>query len=311
MRIATSTFSDSLSLQLGSLAARQQRLQTQAATGQRIQNPEDDPAALRRVLELQTEAGAVSQYQRNIVRQQEVAEATYSSIRSLKTLSDRASEIATLADGLRSPPELQAYAAELNQLIKQAAQVMNATNRGDYLFAGTRSNQPPFAVATDANGQVTSVVYQGNASLPQVEVSRGTTLTAQAVGANPTGSGPRGLVADSRSGADFFQHLIELRTHLSAGDTTAIAATDRGNLQRDEDNLLYHISSNGAIQMRLEAAAATASDRSLALQKQVSQEADADLAQTLVRLSQTQTAYQAALQSGGTILNLSLLDYLR
>ena len=39
--------------------------------------------------------------------------------------------------------------------------------------------------------------------------------------------------------------------------------------------------------------------------------ADADLANTLVRLNQTQTAYQAALQSGGKILSTSLLDYLR
>jgi len=31
----------------------------------------------------------------------------------------------------------------------------------------------------------------------------------------------------------------------------------------------------------------------------------------MVKLSQTQTAYQAALQSGGSILNLSLLDYIR
>jgi len=37
---------------------------------------------------------------------------------------------------------------------------------------------------------------------------------------------------------------------------------------------------------------------------------DADLAQTLVRLNQTQTAYQAAMQSGAQLLQSSLLDYL-
>jgi flagellin-like hook-associated protein FlgL len=48
-----------------------------------------------------------------------------------------------------------------------------------------------------------------------------------------------------------------------------------------------------------------------ALEAGISQEADADLAQTIVQLTQTQTAYQAALQSGGQILSQSLLDYLR
>ena len=38
---------------------------------------------------------------------------------------------------------------------------------------------------------------------------------------------------------------------------------------------------------------------------------NARLAQTIVRLNQTQTAYQAALQSAGRIMSSSLLDYLR
>jgi len=53
------------------------------------------------------------------------------------------------------------------------------------------------------------------------------------------------------------------------------------------------------------------SQRMDTLEKLVSKEADADLTETIVRLTQTQTAYQAALQSAGRILGSSLLDYLR
>jgi flagellar hook-associated protein 3 FlgL len=310
MRVATNSFSDSLVNQLSSLAVRQQRLQNQAATGQRIQSPSDDPVGLRRVLDLQAGASAVGQYQRNISRQQELAQATFSSIRALKTISDRANEIATLADELKSPLELQTYATEINQLIQQAVQVMNTTNRGDALFSGTRVDQPSFVVATNANGQITDVTYQGNAALAEVEIAEGATIASQTVGANATSSGPRGLITDSRSGADFFNHLISLQNNLLAGDTAAIAATDRENLRSDEENILFHISFNSAVQARLEGANAMAGDRSMSLEKSVSAEADADLAQTLVKLSQTQTAYQAALQSGAGILKLSLLDYL-
>lgn len=311
MRVASNSISESLLSQLSSLAVRQQRLQSQAATGQRIQSPSDDPVAIRRVLDLQSESHLVDQYQRNIARQQELAQATYSSIKLLMTFSDRANEIATLADGLRSPQELQAYATEINQLLKQAVQVMNATNRGDALFGGTRADQPPFVIATNSSDQVTGVIYQGNTALPEVEIAEGATIAVQSVGANSNGSGPRGLIADSRSGADFFSHLISLQNNLLAGDTAAIAATDRGNLRADEDNLLFHISSNGSIQARLEATDSMVRDRSLSLEKSVSGEVDADLAQTLVKLSQTQAAYQAAMQSGASLLKLSLLDYLR
>lgn len=310
MRVTANTFTSALVDNLGRISSRQVQLQTQASTGQRVRNAEDDPVAMRRVLDLQAEGRTVAQYQRNIGRQQELATATFGIIKALKKISDRAAEIATLADGLKSPEELRIYAAEVNELIRQGVQSANAKNRGDYLLSGTKSDQLPFNLATNAAGEPASVAYAGNSDLSETEIAEGVTVSAQAVGAN-VGAGPRGLLADANAGADFFQHLIELRDHLAAGDSASIAATDRANLQRDEENLLYHVSLNGAVQARLEASAAAARDRSETLEGNVSTEVDVDLAQTLVKLSQTQTAYQAALQTGGTILQLSLLDYIR
>ena len=42
----------------------------------------------------------------------------------------------------------------------------------------------------------------------------------------------------------------------------------------------------------------------------MSNDTNADLAQTLTQLSQTQTAYQAALESGTMVMGLSLLEFL-
>ena len=164
---------------------------------------------------------------------------------------------------------------------------------------------------TNASGQVTSVTYQGNTSVASSEIATGVTVSAQVVGANTTGVGPRGLITDSRTGADVFNHLISLQNNLLAGNTAAITATDQGNLANDEENFLAHYGDNGSLQQRLETTDALADKRSLSLEKAVSADTDADLAQTLVRLNQTQTAYQAALQSGARILGQSLLDYLR
>lgn len=311
MRVTANTFPNSLLNQLNSLSQRQNKLQNQAATGQLVQLPEDDPVAMRRVLDMQAEAKSVGQYQRNIARHQELADASFNSIKSLKKVSDRVRNISISADGLKSPEELNLYAKEVTELIKTAVQAANTKNRGDYLFSGTLSDQPPFVMATDANGNVTGVTYQGNTTLAESEIATGITLSAQNVGENSSGSGPRGLIADSRVGADFFNHLIAFQNNLLAGDTAAIEATDRVNLGQDEENFLYHLGTNGAIQSRLEATDAMAANRTDTLEVLVSNETDADLAQTLVRLNQTQTAYQAALQSAGKILGSSLLDYLR
>jgi flagellar hook-associated protein 3 FlgL len=310
MRVASHSFTDTFINQLNALAARQQQLQTQAATGQRVRLPEDDPAAVQRTLVLRSDSKTLQQYRRNISNLQERASASIDAIKSLKKVSDRASEIATLADGTKSADELRIYASQVTQLIQQAAQFMNTKLRGDYIFSGTAIDQPPFVVTTDADGRVTAVDYQGNSNVSEVEIEQGVTLSIDVPGVNNTGSGTRGLVVDTQSGADFFKHLISLQNHLSNGDTTSIASTDIPALRLDEENLIYHIGSNGAAQARLETEDSLLSNHLLSLEGLISKEVDADLTETLVKLNQSQYSYQAALQSGAKILQLSLLDFL-
>lgn len=311
MRVTSNTFPNLLAGQLEQLSQRQNRLQNQAATGQRIQLPEDDPTAMRRILDLQTESVNINQYRENIRRLREHSQVGYEVIRSLKVLVDRAGEVATGVDDLDGADQLNAYAIEVEQMLQQGLQFINTQHRGDYLFAGTRNNQPPYTFVTDANGDVVSVAYQGNDQLASAEIAENVEISTMTLGENNAGAGPRGLVTDSRAGADFFNHLIALRDHLRAGDVAAVTSTDLAALGRDEDNFLVHFGSVGAIQARLDAAESISRKRTQSVESLVSKEADADLSQTLVRLSQTQNAYQAALQSGGTILNQSLLDYIR
>lgn len=311
MRVTGNMFTENLVGQLARITTRQNRLQEQAATGQRISQPEDDPGAMRRVLGLQTESRAVEQHRKNVAALQEQATVSHHAMTAMRRISDRAGEIAILADGTKSPENLRYYATEVTQLIQQAAHLANTQYRGDSVFAGTKTDQPAYTVSLSPTGQVTAVTYQGNASVAETTIAEGVTMSAQAVGSNTTGTGPRGLLADSAAGVDFFAHLISLQDHLQAGDAAAVNSTDLPALQRDEDNFLYHLAQNSAVQARLETTDQLAANRTLAVEKLISGEADADLAQTLVRLNETQNAYQAALQTAGRIMNLSLLDYLR
>jgi flagellar hook-associated protein 3 FlgL len=189
---------------------------------------------------------------------------------------------------------------------------MNTKNNGQYLFGGTASGQAPFTVTTDSNGNVTGVTYQGNTTVAQSQISDNTTVSADVPGENTTGSGPRGLVSDSRYGADLFNHLISLQNDLLAGNRTAVSTTDNQALLKDEDNVAYQVGNYGAVQAQLNTAASMASTRSTALSQDINNVAGADLATTLSQLSQANTAYQAALQSASTLMQLkqSLLAYL-
>lgn len=310
-RITTNMFPDALIAQLGRLSWRQMQLQQQAASGLRVQNPSDDPAAMRRILQLHGEARAVAQYQENVARLKERATTGYDALRGLQRIMARAGEIATLAGGGRSPQELAVLGAEVSQLIRQAVQVLNTQHQGDFLFGGTRTDQPPFVLTEAGDGTVASVTYQGNINVPRFEIAEQVTVEILPVGANTSGSGPAGVAADSRTGADLFASLIALQDELRAGNVAAIQATVFPALQRAEQNVIGQVASVSALTAHMDTAAQLAATREASLEKLISAQADADLAEVITRLNQAQTAYQAALLSGTRLLNLSVLDYLR
>lgn len=107
MRVTGNTFTNSFLYQVQRLTARQQQLQSQASTGQRITALEDDPAAMQRVLNMKNEQKSLVQYKSNISTLLDRATSTFNAIKAVKTVSDRAGEISTLADGTRSRDELK------------------------------------------------------------------------------------------------------------------------------------------------------------------------------------------------------------
>jgi flagellar hook-associated protein 3 FlgL len=313
MRTTAASFPTVLRYQLTNLSTRQARLQTQAGTGQRFQVASEDPRAMRKVLDLQGEIKSLGQYERNIGTLKDTIDASYAAMSSLKKVSDRATEIATRSDGLRTDEELRTFATEIDQLIERGLQLGNSRHQGNYLFGGTKNTQAAFTETRDASGRVTSVTYNGTNSVSEGEIATGISVSVAIPGENTSGAGTRALFKDTRADAqaDIFGHLIALRDNLLAGDSQTVRTSDLPNLLKDEENILFHFGNVGAIQTRLETAADLSVRRSTSLEGLVSREADADLAETLVALSEIQNAYQAALKTGGTILNQSLLDYIR
>ncbi len=298
MRIASSTISESIVRQIQQLGTQQSRLQSAVATGQRITNPADDPAAISRLINLESERRSLQQFTRNADRALEISQASFSGLQQLKKLSDRATEIGTLGAGTANPDALGAYAAEVNQLLEQAVQLGNTSFRNDYIFAGTAVDTPPFAVTRDAAGRITAVAYAGNTSQGDIAISESSSLQPGTDAATNTGIG------------DFINRLVAMRDALRTGNTASVQGA-QSNLLTSEDLLVDALSEHGAVQMRIEVNQTQQKERADNLEKLVSAEADGDLPSAIVKLNQTQVAYQAALQSASNIMRLSLLDYLK
>jgi flagellar hook-associated protein 3 FlgL len=298
MRITNNTVSDNIVTQIQTLGEQQAKLQNQVSTGQRIFQPEDDPAAVGRVLNLQTQQRNLAQYQANAARALEVSQASYSGLQSIKTISDRTSQIATLGSGNLNPSQSQAYGSEVNQLIEQALQTANSKFGNDYLYGGTAVSSAPFVATRDAQGNVTGVTYAGNSNQAGIPISSTSTIAPNTDGTT------------NANFASYINNLVTLRDALNTGSASGIQ-TAQAALATNEDQLVSSIAQVGGVQSRIEATQSQQQDESTDLTKLVSNEVDVDLPSTIVKLTQTQTAYQAALQSAASIMRTSLLDYIK
>jgi flagellar hook-associated protein 3 FlgL len=312
MRVTNTSFGGNFTNEISQLETQQSTLQNEATTGLKVTQPEDNPAAMDQVLNLQNEESANTQYQNNITALQGTATSASDALNSLQTIVEKAGEIAASTNSLSSQTQLSGNAAQVASLIQEALGIGNSQDaNGNYIFAGTDNGIAPFTATTDANGNVTGVTYNGNTSTASSEIAPGLSVSAQSPGENNTGTGPSGVFADSRTGADVFSHLISLQQDLASGNVSAVDSTDAPNLSKDDDNVITQISGNAVVQSTLTAAGNVGTEQSTNIDSEMSNDTNADLAQTLTQLSQTQTSYEAALESGTMVLSLSLLNFLQ
>jgi flagellar hook-associated protein 3 FlgL len=275
MRIATNTMSTAITTQIDNLSSQQATLQTEVSTGQDVTNPEDNPAAVNTALMLESQLRETNQYASNSAQALSVAQASSAGLTTLQDVANRAGELATLGTGTTGTDSMSSYATETNQLIEQAVTAANTEYNGQYLYGGTATTTPPFTVTRDSSGDVTAVTYNGNSSSAAVQISNSTSVSATTDGA--TNQGFASLISD----------LVTLRDALSSGDTTSVSAAET-SLTNDGDGITAAIATNGGIQSRI----------------------DADLATTVTKLDQAQTAYSAALESAVSSMQISILNYI-
>jgi flagellar hook-associated protein 3 FlgL len=313
MRIATNSYTSTMLDQFSSLQTQMDNLQSQVSTGLSIQSSSDNPTAMDETLTDLTQKAKQTQYTSNIDSLQTRANTIYSTLDSLQTIVSKASEIATTAaSGTSNSTSMTNYADEVNSLLNEVVSAANTKDptTGDYLFGGTESSTTPYTSTTDSSGNITSVTYNGNSSVNAARISDTQTVSIDIPGENTTGTGTRGLITDSTSGADMINHLISLRDDLESGDTTAISATDSPNLTKDEDNITYQVAHNGTLQNQLIAASTLASGNTTTLNTDITNSSSASLTAVATELTSAETAYQAALETSAKIQQLSILNYI-
>jgi len=90
--------------------------------------------------------------------------------------------MASTMSGTTSTQVRRTLATELNNALEQIVSFANSERLGQYLFAGAKSEQAPYQVERDGNGQIVRVTYQGSQQEQNVEIIEGMEISALLVG---------------------------------------------------------------------------------------------------------------------------------
>ena len=145
MRVTTNIQFNTAAANIQRQQARLLRAQEEASTGKRVLRPSDDATATARILSARSSLAVLEQFGRNRDALATQYTATETALDSVENLLIRARELAVqAANDTLNPQDRQIVAKEISQLFAEAMQAGNTESSGSYIFAGHRTDQPPF-----------------------------------------------------------------------------------------------------------------------------------------------------------------------
>jgi flagellar hook-associated protein 3 FlgL len=284
---------------IGNLQRTKERMvtaQEQIASQQRIAKPSDDPSIFGQVILDKSALADNDQWMRNIqfgtarvaVADQTLGE-TQNLIGRVRELAVQARSDTTSAQGRVT------IAQEVRQLHRQLIQLANTEVAGQPVFAGTKTNAPPFVLGTGD-----TVSYQGNSESQSIAVGPNQTTQIVLPGDQVFTGGTTNIFDDLSN------LLNALESNNKAGIEVGIGTLDQATAQ-----ISLAQGQIGAIANRLDTAHGTSQVVSEALQHVLSDQTSTDLATALTELQLQETAYQATSQTFTRLFDSSLLKFLR
>ncbi|HEX5483193.1 MAG TPA: flagellar hook-associated protein FlgL [Terriglobia bacterium] len=276
-----------------------QRLNTalqQISTGQSVNSPSDNPAAVAALIENNTQSSANDQFLHSISSIQGSLQTADSTLGSVVNALNQAISIGTEgANGTISDSERQAMAQEMQSIQQTVMGLANTSYQGSYLFAGTAVTSPPYvADPLSASG----VTYAGNSTANNAQVG-----ADQFVPLNLPGS-----AIFNGAGADVFQALHDLSTALASNSNITSAL---GEVQKAFDGVNTQRTFYGNTLQGLSAINGDLEQEQLTLAQQTSHLISADPAQAASTVIEAEYALNSALSAFGHISQNTLLDYLK
>ena len=299
MRVTNSMVVNNLLSNLGHNATRLSKYQNQVSTGKRIKNLSDDPIGASYSIRYATDIGKEHQYMSNIESSNEILTATETALTSTNGVLARIRDLTVQASGVQqSENSRQSISVELEELKQELISLANTSYNGRYIFSGYKTNQK--LMAEDG----TYAITVADTEQINYQISENNVIQVNTLGTNVFGMGEEGDMPK------MIKDLEKLISAVNSGTPEEISAclTDIDDAQ---DTVLASITTIGGKMNRLDLARSRVTNNLTYLQEAQSLNDDVNVAEAITNLTAEKSVYNAALQIGATVIQQSLIDFIR
>ena len=300
MNISSQGFANQYSRDLQVLQSNNLKYIERVSTGHQMQKPSDDPSSASALIRVQTHRMEISQCLRNSAYARSLTDISAQTIEKMMEVNTNIGAHSVQYSSLNRDA-LVGIRSTIDGLLEQMVDLLNTKQMDTYLFGGNKLSEKPFEVTRDPDTQrIVSVQYVGSTTNNTYAISPSIELNSLTD------------ASENQKMKTALDNLLALRNAFyedppNVENIQALGQT----VNQDNQTIFADILGNlGAKLTRIEHAEQQNQYINEDLEKISSQHADVDLADMMVKLQQSQCAYQAALQAGSKVLNLSLLNYL-
>lgn len=293
MRISTGYQFETLASQASAAQARLFEVQRRLSTGKRLLDPSDDPAGTRVLLSYRSLRTGLEQYDKNLQMAKGFLGFTEQGLADTADIMREGYKFAL--QGANSSTDQVgriAMADEVVQLQRRLVEIANTQgSSGQFIFGGQKTDAKPYQVAGN------TLVYSGDSGSLNVEISSTDTLAA-----------------NSLMGQQFvnaYQQLEDLKSRLLGGDIGGLSGVSVAEMQAAMSIFNKERSAVGAKLNTVEETTSYHVRRADEFTKSISDVEDVDVAETILKYKQAESAYQAALEVASQGFGLSLVDFIR
>ena len=294
---------------------RMSKINEQINSSKMVNRVSDDPHKAIRIMNLNNEIRYTEKYNYNIDETVGWMDTTDGSLDHLGNMLGDIKDDILKVGGVYSDEEFKAIQAEINEKIKEIADVMNTTYGGKYMFGGTNVDEPPITME-DKNGVITLKINpNSNMGDLRADISDGINIDYNlSVGEIFNGKDNNGTSIDFLEEINNVSKLMDRIANGTDDEKSKAKKELLGTTKDNIDNLYNHsLDERTSLGVRVNTAEKVKGlneENILNMKGVLSLDQDVNQVEKFIELKSAELVYQASIKVGTTLMQPTILDYL-